>query len=306
MPASSAASGQVRLGRFAKAVDAERAAPAKVDIVGVILENRFLGKLLLQLEGDDHLRQLARPALACIQPEHACELLAESGGALGVAAFLEVDVSGFHDADGVETGVLEKALIFGRCNGMDQHCGDVREPHHAAFLAVGPGDVGDQLRLELILAAGGVVLERNDLRDPAAGELDDAGLLVEVGFRAGEHFDGIRLQQVVAGGIAARFVVAAAAQLGGDAGGRGGFAHGHRFRSGEDLGRIGERADAQLLVDEPRILGVIVGECAQPQDHEEGEPDHQEAAYGSQKEPGQAGAFGYAELHVLLGRSFRH
>ena len=34
---------QVGLGRFAEAMDAERAAPAEVDIVGVILENRVLG-----------------------------------------------------------------------------------------------------------------------------------------------------------------------------------------------------------------------------------------------------------------------
>ncbi len=241
-----------------------------------------------------------------IQPEHARELLAERGGALGVAAFLQVDVGGLDDADGVEAGVLEEALIFGRGDGLDQHRGDVRELDHAALLAVGPGDVGDELRLELILAAGGVVLERDDLRDPAAGELDHAGLLVEVGFGAGEDFDGIRLEQVVADGIAARFVIAAAAQLGGDPGGSGGVAHGHRFRGGENLGRIGERAGAQLLVDQPRILGVKVGERAQPQDDEEGEPDHQEAAYRSQKEPGQARALGYADLHVLLGRSFRH
>ena len=87
---------------------------------------------------------------------------------------------------GIEPGVLEEALVLGRSDGLHQHLGDVVELHHAALFAAGAGEVGDELRLELVLAAGGVVLQGNDLRDLAAGKLDDAGFLVEVGVLPGK------------------------------------------------------------------------------------------------------------------------
>ncbi len=67
---------------------------------------------------------------------------------------------------------------------------------------------------------GGVVLQGDDLGDLAAGELDEAGFLVEVRIGPGEDFDGVGVDLVVAHGVAARFGVAAAAQFGGDIGGR--------------------------------------------------------------------------------------
>ena len=73
-----------------------------------------------------------------------------------------------------------------------------------------------------------IVLQRDDLRDLAVGELDDARLLVEVGVAAREDLDRVRLELVVSHRIAARFGVAAAPQLGGDLGGRNGVAHRHR------------------------------------------------------------------------------
>src|ERR1035441_554091 len=50
----------------------------KGDLVGVVLEDLFLGKALLKFQCDDHLSQLAAPTLvrgvqARVQPEHRSE-----------------------------------------------------------------------------------------------------------------------------------------------------------------------------------------------------------------------------------------
>ena len=229
--------------------------------MAVILEDLFLGEALLEFEGDDHLGQLAAPALIRsvqpgIQPEHAGELLAEGGSALLLAAFAEIDVSGFDDADGVEAGVLKEALILGRGKGVHHYLGDVGELDDAALLAAGAGDVGNELRFELVLEAGGVIAERDDLRDFAAGEFDEAGLLLEVGIGARENLYGVRMQLIVTNWVMVRIGIPAAAQFGGDGDGSGDVADGYRFGGGENLGGIRKRAGAQFLVDQPGVLGV--------------------------------------------------
>jgi len=99
---------------------------------------------------NDDLGQFAGPALLLVEPEHARELHAQGGGALVLAPLLEVHVSGLDNADGVEAGVLEEALVFGGGDGVHQNARNVREPHDAAFFPAGPRDVGDDLRLELV------------------------------------------------------------------------------------------------------------------------------------------------------------
>jgi len=46
-------------------------ARAEVDLIGVVLEDFFLGEALLEFEGDDDLGELAGPALVGIEPKHA-------------------------------------------------------------------------------------------------------------------------------------------------------------------------------------------------------------------------------------------
>ena len=93
--------------------------------------------------------------------------MAERGSALVLAAFLEVHIGGAHDADGVEAGVLEETLVFGGGNGVDQHFWNVAKFHQAALFAIAVEEIGDELRLKLILGAGGVIAQGNDLRDAA-------------------------------------------------------------------------------------------------------------------------------------------
>ena len=154
------------------------------------------------LQRDDQFRELARPALVLVQPEHARQLLAQRGGALVLAAFLHIDVGGLDDADRIEAGVLEEALVFGRSDGLHQDWRNVVELHHPPLLAVAAGEVGDQLRLELILAARRVVLQGDDLRDLAACESDQPGFLVEIRVASGEDLDGVRADLVVADRVA--------------------------------------------------------------------------------------------------------
>ena len=68
-------------GRLAEAVDAEGAARAQVDLVGVILEDLLLAELLLELQGDDDLGRLGGPALVLLQEEVLGQLHAQRGGA---------------------------------------------------------------------------------------------------------------------------------------------------------------------------------------------------------------------------------
>ena len=144
---------EVDLRRLPEAADIERPAPAEIDLVGVVLEDLLLGEALLQLQRDDHLGELARPALALVEPEHARELHAERRRALALAAFLDIDVSGFDDADRVEAAVLEEALVLGRGDRLHQHRRNVAELDEAPLFPARPREVGDELRFELVLRA---------------------------------------------------------------------------------------------------------------------------------------------------------
>ena len=112
----------------------------------------------------------------------------------------------------------------------------------------------------------------------------------------------------IADGVAAGFVIAAAAQFGGHFGRGQQIAHRHGFGGGEDLGGVGEDARAQFLVDQARVLGIEESEGAESQNGEEGEPDDQNAAGRTQKEAGQAGIGGDADAHLPFrlfpGRGF--
>jgi hypothetical protein len=278
-------------------VDAEGAAGTQVNLIAIVLEDLFLGKLLLELEGDDHLGQLAGPAFFLVEEKLAGKLHAESGGALVFAAFLKVDPGGADHAEGVEAGVGEEAFVFGGGDGLNQHLGNIAEVDHAALFAVGAGHVGDELRLELVLIALGVVFERDDLGDAAARETDDSGFLVEIRFGTREDGDGVELHRVVTDGVATRFVIAAAAQFGGDFGGGSGISDGHGFGSSEDFGGIGEGAFAQFTIDNVGILPIEVSKSSAGQHRATQKREDEHTPGGSQEKTGQKGITGYPDPH---------
>src|ERR1035438_9795484 len=208
---------EIRFGRLAKAVDPETAAAAQIDLVGVVFKDLLLGKGLLQAQRNEEFRHLARPALLGLQPKVFRQLLAQRGRALLLAPLFQVHVHRLDDAQRVEALVLEEALVLGRSDGVDEHFRNIGELYQTSFLALAIEEIGDEVRLDLVLGASRVVAQGDDLRDAAVGELDQAGLFVEIRIRTGENLDGpIRPHLERPDGVAARFGIAAAAQLGGD------------------------------------------------------------------------------------------
>ena len=106
--------------------------------------------------------------------------------------------------------MLEEVLVLGGRDGLHQDWRNVAELHRAALFAAGPGNVGDELRLELIFRPRGVVLQRDDLRDASVRELDGGGFLIEVRFRAGEDIDGVWPPRVVSRWIGVGLGISAA------------------------------------------------------------------------------------------------
>ena len=108
---------------LAESVNGERAALAHVHLVGVHLEDALLGELLLQLDGDQHLRELALDGLLRGEEEAARELHGDGRAALAVAAFAQVDRGRFHQAEIIHAAVLEEAAVFDGQHRVHQHWG---------------------------------------------------------------------------------------------------------------------------------------------------------------------------------------
>src|SRR5262249_54077389 len=153
---------EVDFRRFGKSANLVCAAPSERNLVGVELEDLLLRKLLLELQSNDGFGELAAPVLIGVEPEHAGGLHAERGGALIFAAFANIDVRCLQNAAGVESRVLEEALVFGGSDRVHEHLREVAELDDAALLSRRPADGLDELRLELVLRSLGVVLQRHD------------------------------------------------------------------------------------------------------------------------------------------------
>src|SRR5579864_2540264 len=255
---------KVRVRRLPESANFETSAAPQIDLVAVELEDLFFGEFLFEFERDHDFGGLALPALLAVQPEIARQLHAQGGGPLGFAALFQVFIHRLHDAERIEAAVLEEALVFSRNDGVDQDFRNVVEMDQPALLAIAVVEIRDQLRLKLKLAAVRVVLERDDLGDPAARELDDALFLAEVGFGSGKDFQGVGTEVVPPHGVAACFGVSAAAQCHHNLGGRNIIAHSHNPGSREDFGSVDERTAAQLLVDQAGVLDVKIGETENP------------------------------------------
>ncbi len=132
-------------------------AMAEEDDVQVHREDLLLGELLLELDGEERLRDLAPPALLVGQEELAGELHGDRGGALRVAAAAEIHQHGADDAERVDTAVMEEVRVLGREQGIAQERRNLTLIQHQAPLAriggerdfaVAIVDLGDELRAE--------------------------------------------------------------------------------------------------------------------------------------------------------------
>lgn len=286
---------EIDLGGLAEAVDGEALALAEVDLVGVVLEDLLLGELLFELEGDEGLERLAFPCLVAGEPEEAGELHGDGGGA--VAAVLgDVDPGGAEDADGVEAGVVEEALVFGGDDGVNEDLGDVFEADEAAFFAAAVVEVGDEFGLEEVARALGVVAAGDDACDGVVLNEDDAGLGVGVGVHAGEDLDAVGADVVPADAVGAIGGVAAAAERGDELVRGEGVADADGLGGGEELGGLGERAFLEFLVDESGVMdpdGDEGDEGGYGEECDESSEDPAECAAGEEGWEGFSGLGGH-------------
>ncbi len=280
---------EIGLRSLSKAMDAEAAPLAEADLVAVILEDLVLRKLLLQLKGDHHLGGLALPVFLLIEPELTRQLHAQRGCAFFFPALPQIVISGFHDAQRIEAGVLEETLVLRRDDGLHQHFRDVVETHD---------EVGDQLRLELELRPLGVVLRGDDAGDFGAGELDDSGFRLD-GVRAGDDFLGIGPQVVPTHAIRAGFAVAGAAQKIHQLDRGQLVAHRDDFRGRVDLGGVGEGAGAEFLIDQPRVFDVVVGKPDSTERQAKDDEDKQNLPQRAEQEADSLGPGFYSQSFRL-------
>ncbi len=83
----------------------------------------------------------------------------------------------------------------------------------APLLAIAVEQIRDQLRLEQILRALGIVPQGNDFHQLAAGELQNSFFLIEVRIRAGEDLDRVRPDVVPSHPVINLGAIAGAAQV---------------------------------------------------------------------------------------------
>ena len=120
-------------------------AVAVVDGVEVHVEDLVLRVLLLHLDGDVGLADLAaQRVLELLVREHgvADELLGDGGAAARVTAARDLAHHGAHDALGVDAVVVVEALVLGCDDALLHVVGDLVERHRAAVLQIVGRDLG--------------------------------------------------------------------------------------------------------------------------------------------------------------------
>lgn len=133
-----------------------------------------------------------------------------------IAAPADIHPGGTEDTDGVETGVLKEALILSREDGVAEDHRNVFVADYSLLLAGSVEEVGQKLWFQFVDGSGAVVLQRDNLLNPVAGELDGGRLLVKIGVVARKDLNGVGTQCVVADQVVAVFVVSGVAQGCGD------------------------------------------------------------------------------------------
>ncbi len=96
---------------------------AQEDHVAVHREDLLFGELLLELDSEKGLGDLAPPALLVGEEELPGELHGDRGGPLGVATAAQVHRDRTQDAERVDAAVAEEVAVLGRENGVAQQGG---------------------------------------------------------------------------------------------------------------------------------------------------------------------------------------
>ncbi len=88
------------------------------------------------MERNQKLIEFTAIGLARIEPDVACKLLGQRRRALGVPSFLQINQYRFDDSNGIESGMLEKALVFDGDYSVNQYGRDIVVFHEAPLLTV--------------------------------------------------------------------------------------------------------------------------------------------------------------------------
>src|SRR5262249_34019760 len=98
---------------FRKTTDAEAAAIAEVDLVGVQLENLLLVETLFEFERDHRFGEFATPGSFVRKEKSTSDLHGDGAGTLIVlAGVADIGTSGTGDANEIEAAVIEEALVL--------------------------------------------------------------------------------------------------------------------------------------------------------------------------------------------------
>ncbi len=137
-----------------KTVDPKAAAVAQINLVGVELENLLLGKAVLEFERHHGFGQFPPPGALRAEEEAARQLHRQRAGALGPSVVPQIGPSGAHDANQIETRMLEKTLVLGRKQGLLQYFGNVFKADASPLFARAVEKVGQELRFDLRAGPG--------------------------------------------------------------------------------------------------------------------------------------------------------
>jgi len=111
---------EVSLRGFTEAINGEAAALAKVDLVGIHLEDLFLVEAGFELEADDNLAEFAGEALLRREKESACQLLGESRAAAGHVTGDDVHDGALGGAEVINATVAEEITVFDGDDSFDE------------------------------------------------------------------------------------------------------------------------------------------------------------------------------------------
>jgi hypothetical protein len=156
---------------------------AEEDLVDVELEDLVLGEVGLDLEGEQHFRELARERLLAREEEGARDLHGDGRGALAASLRAQVGGGGSHHAHVVDAAVLVEAIVL---RGQDRRLHHLRhflDLHDGALLLA---ELADQVALRGIdaqrdlrtvigehLEAGQVRPQQDDGKRRYAGSHED-------------------------------------------------------------------------------------------------------------------------------------
>ena len=252
---------EVGLGAFAEAVDAEAAALAQVDFIGVQLEDFFFLKAPLELHGNQCLGRLTFPTEVAGEKEAARQLHGQGAGPLDTSALAlsqpdtHVVPQGAGHIHHRDAGVVEEAPVLGRQNRLHQLRRNVGVGHQTALGAAAIEQVGDVGRLDEHRREQATRAQRDQSLDLSLLHFHPNRLGgPHRGALPGANLDHLLAALVPAVGrrLSLRAAVAEAVKLGGNLRQRGGLAYIEGCRGRINAGGIFKNLPAQPGVNQTR------------------------------------------------------